>query len=146
MKNCKQQSRQHCESFCRHASLLHFSLSTAHRMLKHDLGYQPYKLQIVQELKKTDLDFCKQFLHLQLLEDTELFFSVEAHFDLSGFVNTQNMHHWLTDNPNWQITKSVHSEWVTMWCAISRYRIIGPFFRTKTDTLLVLSPCGMKRC
>ncbi len=33
----------------RHASSLCFLLSTAHRMLKHDLGYQPYKMLIVQE-------------------------------------------------------------------------------------------------
>ncbi len=41
-------------SFHRLASLLCFSLATAHRMLKHDLGYHPDKLQIAQELKETD--------------------------------------------------------------------------------------------
>ncbi len=46
-------------------------------MLKRDLGYHPFKLQIVQELKVTDFagwkDFCEQFLHLQLLEDAKPF-------------------------------------------------------------------------
>ncbi len=48
------------------------------RRLKHNLGYHPYKLQIVQEWKETNFarwkDFCEQFLHLQLLEDMELLF------------------------------------------------------------------------
>ncbi len=43
-------------SLCEHASMLHFSLSAAHQMLKHDLGYHTYKLQIVQNLKKKQ--FC----------------------------------------------------------------------------------------
>ncbi len=46
-------------------------------MLKHDLSYHPYKLQIVEELEETDSarwkHFCEQFLHLQLQEDTEFF-------------------------------------------------------------------------
>ncbi len=44
--------------------------STAHRKLKHDLANHPYKLQIVQELKETNLgtweDFCEQFLHFAI--------------------------------------------------------------------------------
>ncbi len=79
-------------------------LSTAHQMLKHDLGYHLYKLQIVQELKGTDFarwrDFCEQFLHLQLPEDTKLFLSDRAHFELNGCVNKQNVHHWSADNLN----------------------------------------------
>ncbi len=65
-------------SLCRHALLLCFLLSTAHRMLKRDLGYHPYKLQIVQELKETNFarwkDFCKHYLHLQLPGGTESIF------------------------------------------------------------------------
>ncbi len=55
-------------SLHRYASSLHFLLSTAYRMLKHDLGYHAYKLQIVQELKETNFirwkGFYKQFLYL----------------------------------------------------------------------------------
>ncbi len=90
-------------------------------MLKHDLGYHPYKLQIV----------------LQLTEDTELFFNNEAPFKLKRWVNKQNIHYWLADNPNWQITKSLHSQQVTVWCAISQYHIIRPFFfRRQKGTVL----------
>ncbi len=34
----------------------------------------------------------------------------------------------MADNPNWQITKLLYSKQVTVWCAISQHRIIGPFF------------------
>ncbi len=56
--------------------------------------------------------FLQMFLHLLLLEVMELFFffSDDAHFKVNGCVNKQNMCYWLADNPNWQITKSLHSE------------------------------------
>ncbi len=45
-------------------------------MLKYDLGYHSYKLQIVQ-LKETNFvrwnEYCKQFLCLQLPESLERF-------------------------------------------------------------------------
>ncbi len=60
-------------------------------MLKHDLDYNSYKLQIVQRLKETDFvrwkDFRKQFLHSQLLENLEFFSSNEAPLKLNGSVN-----------------------------------------------------------
>ncbi len=40
---------------------LHFSLSSAQRMLKHDLGYHLYKLKIVQQLNETDFSIWKDF-------------------------------------------------------------------------------------
>ncbi len=91
-----------------------FSLSAAHQMLKYDLGYHPYQLQIVQECKETDFagwkDFLEQFLHLQLSEDVELFlFNNEAHFELSECINKQNMRYWLANNPSSQISKLLHS-------------------------------------
>ncbi len=57
-------------SFCQHSSSLHFSHSIEHQMLKHDLGYHPYKLSNFVRWK----DFCKLFLRLQLQDDTKLFF------------------------------------------------------------------------
>ncbi len=69
-------------------------------MLKCDLGYYPYKLQTVQELKEINFsrwkDFCEQFLHLPLLEDGK-FFSDEAHFELNGCVKNKTCTTgWLT--------------------------------------------------
>ncbi len=63
----------------------------AHRMLKPDLRYHPYKMPTVQELKETVFaswkDFCEEFLCLQLPEDAELFSCDEAYFELNGNVN-----------------------------------------------------------
>ncbi len=59
--------------------------------------------------------------------------------ELNEFVKKQNVHYWSANNPNWKITKSLHPKLVTVWCAISQYHIIGPFFMTKTDTVNVNS-------
>ncbi len=87
-------------SLCRHASPLRFSLNIAHQMLKHYLGYHPYKLQIVQELKETDSarqkDFWEQFMQIASTgRHTDV-----AHFELNRCINKQNMRYWLADNPN----------------------------------------------
>ncbi len=89
--------------------------------------------------------FLKTILHFQLLANMEPFFSDVTYYELNEYVNKQNLCYCLADNPNWQITKSLHSEQVTVWYAISQYRIIVPFFsRTKTGILLMLIPRSMK--
>ncbi len=72
----------------------------------------------------------------------------QAHFELNGFVNNENMPYWSADNPNWQITKWLHSEWVTVvvcYFTVSHHQTPPPS-RTKMDALLVLIPCNMKTC
>ncbi|CAJ0956957.1 unnamed protein product [Ranitomeya imitator] len=56
---------------------------------------------------------------------------------LSGCVNKQNMRYWSETNPREVHERPLHSDRVTVWCAISRVGIIGPYFfqdngRTKT--------------
>ncbi len=51
-------------------------------------------------------------------------------FLVTRCVKKQDMHYQSADNPTWQITKSLHSEWIT-GIPILQYRIIRP----KTDTL-----------
>ncbi len=59
----------------------------------------------------------------------ETFFSDEVHYELNECVNKHNMHCWLADNQDWQVTKSLHSKQVPLWCTtISQYFIIEPFF------------------
>ena len=50
---------------------------------------------------------------------TKLFFSDEAHFWLKCYVNKQNYRFWGTENPDISISKSLHSEKVTLWAALS---------------------------
>ena len=63
-----------------------------------------------------------------LPNDTIVFFSDEAHFHLSGYVNKQNMRYWSRDNPRELHQRPLHSERVTVWCALSQVGIIGPWF------------------
>jgi len=76
-------------------------------MLKQDLGLFPYKVQLVQKLKRGDkaarLRFCKwalakvkarcAFLHNLLMSD-------EAVFDVNGNVNKQNCRYWSEAPPS----------------------------------------------
>lgn len=78
----------------RRAQELNVSKTSLWKMMRKDLLFFPYKIQLVQELKDTDhlrrRVWCERFL--QLNNDTpdfwsNLLMSDEAHFDLSGFVN-----------------------------------------------------------
>ena len=60
--------------------------------------------------------------------DALVYFSDEAHFRLSGDVNKQNMRYWSPDNPRQLHQRPLHSQRVTVWCALSRVGIIGPWF------------------
>ena len=51
--------------------------------------------------------------------------SDEAHFHLSGVVNKQNFRYCSTTNLH---ERPLHSSKVTVWCAISSFGIIGPYF------------------
>ncbi len=105
------------------------------RIIKDDLNMHPYKLQITQELLPSDrpkrFEFCTQML--DLLEEKEvnledIFFSDEAHFDLHGNVNKQNMRYYAECNPKITCPKPLHSPRVTVWCAVSARAIVGPYF------------------
>jgi len=54
--------------------------------------------------------------------------SNEAHFHLSGFINKQNFHNWSATNPIELHERPLHSSKVTLWCAISSFGIISPYF------------------
>lgn len=119
----------------RHSLELGLSNRTLRRILKNDLKFHPYKMQIVQHLKPQDYNnrvrFCEQMLNV--IEQDEdrihnLWMSDEAHFHLSGFVNKQNFRYWSESNPKNLHEKPLHSPKVTVWCAMSSLGIIGPFF------------------
>jgi len=54
--------------------------------------------------------------------------SDEAHFHISGFVNKQHFRYWSQANPRALHEKPLHSQNLTVWCAISASGIIGPYF------------------
>ena len=109
------------------------SLGSAHNAVRKNLNLYPYKVTCYHELKDTDYEkrvYCRWFGHV--LDDNGVlnrtFFSDEAWFHLSGYVNSQNSRHWSTVNPHQFIESSLHSDKVGVWCAMSRRRIIGPIF------------------
>ena len=60
------------------------------------------------------------------------FFSDEAWFHLSGYVNSQNSRLWSSDNPHSLHETLLHDKKVGVWVAISRCRIVGPIFFMNT--------------
>ncbi|PNF37887.1 hypothetical protein B7P43_G07408 [Cryptotermes secundus] len=99
------------------------------RILHTHLHFHPYKMVVVQELSPGDfqnrITACKTLLET-LPPDTLVFFSDEAHFHLSGYVNKQNKCYWNGNNPRELHERPHHSDKVTVWCALSRVGVIGP--------------------
>jgi len=94
----------------------------------------PYKVHVVQELKPEDYNARLDYGHWfnnnlnnnQILDLT--FFTDEAWFHLSGYVNSQNYRTWGTENPHVLQETSLHPLKIGIWVAMSRRRIIGPIF------------------
>ncbi len=92
--------------------------TTCQRVLKKDLNCYPYRLQVCQELLETDfprrMQFCQWFTD-NLAENEEAFsrtfFTDEAYFYLSGYVNSQNMRMWSTENPHFFVEAPRTENW-----------------------------------
>ena len=115
----------------KHAVAHGMSARSLRRILHADLHLHPYKMVLVQQLTERDYvtrqTSCEQLIDT-LPNDALVFFSDEAHFHLSGCVNKQNMRYWSDTNPRQLYERPLHSDRVTVWCAISRVGIIGPYF------------------
>ncbi|GFU60133.1 DUF4817 domain-containing protein [Trichonephila clavipes] len=57
-----------------------------------------------------------------------ILFSDEAHFWLKGYVNKQNCRICSEANPQVYVETPLHSEKLTVWCALWAGGIIGPYF------------------
>jgi len=89
------------QSLCRSARwqalTLRLKKCSCHQILHKDLHYHPYKIQVAQELSEQDkvsrLQFCNEFLDVVNNNSNvvnTLLMSVEAHFNVSGYVNKRN--------------------------------------------------------
>ena len=58
----------------------------------------------------------------------KIILSEEAHFNLGGYVNTQNCCIWGIENHYVYIEKPAHPKRVTVWCVFWSRGIIGQFF------------------
>lgn len=126
----------------KHAAALRLSDRSVRRILHDDLHFHPYKLAVVQKLFVRDFlarrNACEA-LNENLPSDALVFFSDEAHFHLSGCVNKQNMRYWNNKNPRELHEKPLHSERVSVWCALSRERIIGPYFFEENERAVTVN-------
>ncbi|GFT86657.1 DUF4817 domain-containing protein [Trichonephila clavipes] len=57
-----------------------------------------------------------------------ILFSDEAHFWLNGYVIKQNCRIWSEANPQVYVETPLHTEKLTVWCALWAGGIIGPYF------------------
>ena len=115
-------------------------LATAHKAVRRELKLFPYKIMAVQELKTTGhekrLRYCRWFNRF-IEENTAdvldvTFFTDEAWFHLSGYINSQNSRLWSSDNPHSLHETPLHDKKVGVWVAISRRRMVGPTFFMNT--------------
>lgn len=117
----------------RHAQELRMKRDSVRIILKSDLKFHPYKIQVVQQLKERDYGQREDFaVRMQVLftdnPDVMMLMSDEAHFHLNGSVNKQNLRYWAPENPCNFHEKPLHSPKVTVWCAVGHFGIIGPYF------------------
>lgn len=110
------------------------SYGTCQKIMKKDLHCHPYKLQSAHELLPPDyarrVAYCHWF-NENIRNDDVLdltFFSDEAWFHVSGYINAQNFRMWSADNPHFFRETPLHPLKVGVWLAVSRRRIIGPIF------------------
>ena len=115
----------------KHALVLGIPRESVRRILRFNLKFHPYKMQLVQELQERDYDTRKrqsEEILKTVPENSILITSDEAHFHLNGFVNKQNFRYWSDQNPQNLIENPLHSKRVTVWCAVGKFGVWGPYF------------------
>ena len=111
---------------------------TCQRVLK-SLSMRAYKVTCIQELKLPDKDECLQYCRwlLSMVEERYLdpllyFMSDRAWFHLSGYVNSQNMRYWSSENPHITHETQLPDLKIGVWCAVSGTKIVRPIFFEST--------------
>ena len=109
--------------------------SSAMQILYHNLYLFPYKIQIL--LRQTDdnktegLAFCQDII--QKIENNPgllnlIFFRDEAHCHWSWHIKKHNIRYWSQAHSHEHTYQPLSHEKVTVWSAIGRNGIIGPYF------------------
>lgn len=117
------------------------SYGTCQRILKNNIKLFPYKMQAFHELLPLDhnrrVHYCQWFSE-NLIDNNDLldvtFFTDEAWFHVSGYINSQNMRMWCAENPHIFRENPLHPLKIGVWVAVSRRRLVGPIFFDGTVT------------
>jgi hypothetical protein len=98
-------------------------------------------MMVVQELNQRDWvnrsDSCQAIP--QNVQENDVLSSDEAHFHLSGCINKQNFRYWAENTPRQLHERSLHSQRVTIWCAVADFGVIGPYVFEDGETVAVTS-------
>ncbi|GFV43151.1 uncharacterized protein TNCV_1573971 [Trichonephila clavipes] len=128
-----------CSSACAVSRHLGVPYSTVRNVLRKVVHFFPYKIRHNQQLMANDrekrLTFALTFLARVEVDASwpwKILWSDEAHFHLSGTVNTHNCRIWDTENPRTYQEIPLHSPKVTVWCGFTATFIFGPFFFEET--------------
>ena len=114
--------------------------TSVQRILRSDLSFHLYKLQVVHALSNRDremrLQFCHKFVGI-LTENPDLpnklLICDVRHFHLHGTVNKQNFRYWSAANPHELHQRPNYDPKVTVWCAVWSRGVIGPYFFEDED-------------
>lgn len=120
----------------RAASLaLGISVIPVHKILRKLLSLYPYKIQTLQALLSADLQkrlrfaqHCLQYRSGPGEYLSRIVFSDECIFRVNGYVIKQNVRIWGKKRPEQVNEATLNSPSVMVWCAISKHRVIGPYF------------------
>jgi len=118
----------------RHSTAIGLSDRSVWRILHKDLNFHLYKIAIVQELNDRDMANCRISSEqlLEMLKDdgviNTLLKTDEAYVHLLGYVNKQNYRYWAPENTQQLHQRPLHSERLTVWCGITSFGVLGPYF------------------
>lgn len=122
-------------SLRRRAIVTGISKSHLQRIFKQN-KILPFKPNFRHTLEEGDeakrLDFCLE-LGTKVLSDVgfhkRIMFSDESTFSTNGVVSSQHCRYWSEINPHFTISRRrQYFKKVNVWCAVSYYGIIGPYF------------------
>jgi len=119
----------------RRASQLNIATTTLRRIIRQDLGLYPYRILSTHRLLLVDfakrIEYAKMVIEMAAADDSfwhSIIMSDEAHFTLSGSVNSQNYRYYAEENPQIIHEEPLHDQKVTVWCGITAEKVIGPYF------------------